>query len=118
MNELTSHSSHDGDCQVVSSVRFATPGKVPNVAGLTARVASEILSQCKQAGTDPAGLLHILVGPGGNLAGLYDQLQSSGHASGPASTAVADQVTATFKAEPARFAALAFAHVIARAGRT
>lgn len=113
---MTAHGqgAHGGrGCWTAVAVRFAKPDRTPEPAALVAIAVNGVLADCKRLGADPDGLINVSVGAGRLLVELFETVRQ-GPAANPRSTANSDQVTATFKAEPELFAALAFAHVVRR----
>lgn len=110
---MTGHTGHSGvGCYSAVAVRFAKPEEEPPmVVALAAGALAGVLADCARTGGIPDGLINVAVGPGVQLVELFDAV-STGEAVAPAVVASADQVRAAFKAEPDRFAALAFAHVV------
>lgn len=108
---MTGHEGHHGGCYTATAVRFCKPDETPSAVALAAGAVAGVLTECKQRQHHPDSLINVVVGPAGLLTGLWEKLVQPG-ADGPRSLAAADQVDATFKAEPVRFAAVAFAHVV------
>jgi hypothetical protein len=103
--------SHEGhSCWEAVSVRFAAPGKAPHAAGLAAAVINAVMNECRQKHAYPTGVVMVCVGPAGDVQEMYEQISTSTPLDAR-TVANHDQVLATMKSEPSRFAALAVAHV-------
>jgi hypothetical protein len=100
-----------GTCFLSVTVRFARPGVVPNPAALVAGAVQALIADSRKAGAVPDAAISISVGAGRVVVELFDRV-AQGHPLSPATTGAFDQVSATLKAEPDRFAAVAFAHVV------
>jgi hypothetical protein len=103
---------HAPGCYMAVDVRFARPRAEPIPGVLASAAVTAIVNDCKRSGGSPAAAISLAIGPGRVIAELYRKVVADGHAESPATTARQDQLEATFAAEPDRFAALAFAHVI------
>lgn len=112
---MTSHEGHREGCYVSTAVRFAKPGQGMALGWLAAGAVNGVIGQCKRAGAIPDGLISVAVGPCRDLVGLWERV-SAGAPVSVQSVGAADQVGATLKGEPERFAALAFAHVVPDGG--
>jgi hypothetical protein len=97
--------------QTLLAVGFADPGADPDPVQLAIGAMGTVLGQCVQRGLSPDGLLNASVGAAGDLLELYEGISGNvGTPETPATVGIADQTLATMRAEPTRFAALAFCH--------
>jgi hypothetical protein len=101
--------AHDGSCWQAVSIRFAPPGEA-EPAVLAAEVTLAMLTECQRRHAAPEGLIMLSVGPSRYLVDLFTLL-SDGEPADMRTVANSDQVTATMRAEPDRFAGMAVAHV-------
>jgi hypothetical protein len=93
-----------------SALVFADEGAEPEVIQLAVTVMAAVLGQFVEQKYAPDETLNVSVGPSGGLVELLEEISTSATATSPAVTHRTDQTRAAMKANPLRFAALAFAH--------